>query len=47
MLRLFGKSARIRNLRIGLELMLTPMLLGLEESLQHHADILQQCAQLD
>ncbi|MBH8562388.1 zinc-dependent alcohol dehydrogenase family protein [Nostoc sp. CENA67] len=38
------KSARTRNLRIGLELMLTPMLLGLEESLQHHADILEQCA---
>ncbi|QSJ20059.1 zinc-dependent alcohol dehydrogenase family protein [Nostoc sp. UHCC 0702] len=40
------KSARTRNLRIGLELMLTPMLLGLEESLQHHADILEQCGQL-
>jgi NADPH2:quinone reductase len=38
------KSARTRNLRIGLELMLTPMLLGLEESLQHQAEILEQCA---
>ena len=38
------KTARIRNLRIGLELMLTPALLGLEESLQHHAEILEQCA---
>ncbi|MBH8555998.1 zinc-dependent alcohol dehydrogenase family protein [Nostocaceae cyanobacterium CENA357] len=38
------KVARARNLRIGLELMLTPMLQGLEESLQHQAEILEQCA---
>ncbi|AFZ26279.1 Zn-dependent oxidoreductase, NADPH:quinone reductase [Cylindrospermum stagnale PCC 7417] len=38
------KTARERNLRIGLELMLTPMLLGLTESLQHQGEILQQCA---
>jgi NADPH:quinone reductase len=38
------KTARTRNLRISLELMLTPALLGLEESLQHHAEILEQCA---
>jgi len=38
------KTARLRNLRIGLELMLTPALLGLQESLQHHAEILEQCA---
>ncbi|MFN6566922.1 zinc-dependent alcohol dehydrogenase family protein [Dendronalium sp. ChiSLP03b] len=38
------KTARTRNLRIGLELMLTPMLLGLNESLQHQAEILEQCA---
>ncbi|YAF93718.1 MAG: zinc-dependent alcohol dehydrogenase family protein [Nodularia sp. CChRGM 3473] len=38
------KTARLRNLRIGLELMLTPMLQGLEESLKHHAEILEQCA---
>ncbi|MEA5618377.1 zinc-dependent alcohol dehydrogenase family protein [Cronbergia sp. UHCC 0137] len=38
------KTARNRNLRIGLELMLTPMLLGDEEGLQHHGEILQQCA---
>lgn len=38
------KAARLRNLRIGLELMLTPMLEGLEDSLQHHGEILQQCA---
>ncbi|MBD2357875.1 zinc-dependent alcohol dehydrogenase family protein [Tolypothrix sp. FACHB-123] len=38
------KAARIRNLRIGLELMLTPMLQGMVEGLQHHAEILQHCA---
>ncbi len=38
------KVARARNLRIGLELMLTPMSQGLEESLQHQAEILEQCA---
>jgi NADPH:quinone reductase len=38
------KAARIRNLRIGLELMLTPMLQGIVEGLEHHAEILEQCA---
>ena len=38
------KVARNRNLRIGLELMLTPMLLGNVEALIHHGEILQQCA---
>jgi NADPH2:quinone reductase len=38
------KVARNKNLRIGLELMLTPMLLGNLEGLQHHGEILQQCA---
>ncbi|MBD2344869.1 zinc-dependent alcohol dehydrogenase family protein [Anabaena subtropica] len=38
------KIARNRNLRIGLELMLTPMLLGLVEAQQHHAEILAECA---
>ncbi|AFY30776.1 zinc-dependent alcohol dehydrogenase family protein [Calothrix sp. PCC 7507] len=38
------KTARLRNLRIGLELMLTPMSLGITESLQHHAEILTQSA---
>ncbi|MDH6085971.1 zinc-dependent alcohol dehydrogenase family protein [Umezakia ovalisporum] len=38
------KTARLRNLRIGFELMLTPMLQGLEESLKHHGQILEQCA---
>ncbi|PMB38124.1 alcohol dehydrogenase [Fischerella thermalis CCMEE 5330] len=38
------KIARNRNLRIGLELMLTPMLQGILEAQQHHADILAECA---
>jgi NADPH:quinone reductase len=38
------KVARNRNLRISLELMLTPMLQGMVEVLQHQADILSQCA---
>lgn len=38
------KVARQRNLRIGLELMLTPMLMGIVEAQQHHAEILEQCA---
>ena len=38
------KVARNRNLRIGLELMLTPLLLGNMELLTHHGDILQECA---
>ncbi|AFZ34286.1 NADPH:quinone reductase [Stanieria cyanosphaera PCC 7437] len=38
------KVARNRNLRISLELMLTPMLSGLIEAQQHQAEILQQCA---
>ncbi|MEA5581392.1 zinc-dependent alcohol dehydrogenase family protein [Nodularia harveyana UHCC-0300] len=38
------KVARLRNLRIGLELMLTPMLQGLEEELKHHGEILAECA---
>ncbi|WP_017319157.1 zinc-dependent alcohol dehydrogenase family protein [Mastigocladopsis repens] len=39
------KAARLRNLRIGLELMLTPMLQGIVEAQQHQAEILEQCAQ--
>ncbi|PLZ95281.1 alcohol dehydrogenase [Fischerella thermalis CCMEE 5198] len=38
------KIGRNRNLRIGLELMLTPMLQGILEAQQHHADILAECA---
>jgi NADPH:quinone reductase len=40
------KTARVRNLRISLELMLTPMLQGLVEEQQQQAKILQQCAGL-
>ncbi|MGB3266575.1 MAG: zinc-dependent alcohol dehydrogenase family protein [Microcoleus sp.] len=40
------KTARMRNLRISLELMLTPMLQGLVEEQQQQARILQQCAGL-
>lgn len=40
------KTARMRNLRISLELMLTPMLEGLVSAQEHQADILQQCASL-
>lgn len=39
------KIARSRNLRISLELMLTPMLQGLIAAQQHQAAILEQCAQ--
>ncbi|MGL5878766.1 MAG: zinc-dependent alcohol dehydrogenase family protein [Xenococcaceae cyanobacterium] len=39
------KIARNRNLRISLELMLTPMLQELTQAQQHQADILKQCAQ--
>jgi NADPH:quinone reductase len=40
------KTARMRNLRISLELMLTLMLQGLVEEQQQQARILQQCASL-
>jgi NADPH2:quinone reductase len=38
------KAARDRNLRISLELMLTPMLKGLVAAQKHQREILQQCA---
>lgn len=38
------KTARLRNLRISYELMLTPMLQGLVAAQQHQAEILEQCA---
>ncbi|MGJ5673669.1 MAG: zinc-dependent alcohol dehydrogenase family protein [Nostochopsis sp.] len=38
------KTARNRNLRIGLELMLTPILEGMVEGQQHQAEILAECA---
>lgn len=39
-------EARLRNLRISLELMLTPMIQGLEEAHARQADILARCASL-
>jgi NADPH2:quinone reductase len=38
------KTARNRNLRIGLELMLTPMVQKMVSAQQHHAEILEQSA---
>lgn len=38
-------EARVRNLSIGFELMLTPMLRDLDEARDKHVQILQQCAQ--
>jgi NADPH:quinone reductase len=38
------KVARNRNLRISLELMLTPMLQAIVEVQQYHGEILEQCA---
>lgn len=38
------KEARNRNLRIGFELMLTPLLGGLPEARAHQGEILDQCA---
>ncbi|OKH32943.1 alcohol dehydrogenase [[Phormidium ambiguum] IAM M-71] len=40
------KTARLRNLRISLELMLTPMLQGLVEDQRHQAKILTESARL-
>jgi NADPH2:quinone reductase len=40
------KAARLRNLRISLELMLSPMYYGIDTALEHQAWILSQCAQL-
>ena len=38
------KAARNKNLRIGFELMLTPMLQDIPEVLQHHGEILRNCS---
>ncbi|MDB9315381.1 zinc-dependent alcohol dehydrogenase family protein [Spirulina sp. CS-785/01] len=38
------KVARKRNQRISLELMLTPMLAGLQDAQKYHGDILRQCS---
>jgi NADPH2:quinone reductase len=40
------KTARMRNQRLNLELMLTPMHQGLFEVQSHHGDILADCAEL-
>lgn len=40
------KHARLRNLSIDLELMLSPMFFGWSEAQQHQAWILEQCSQL-
>ncbi|MGB7056924.1 MAG: zinc-binding dehydrogenase, partial [Geitlerinemataceae cyanobacterium] len=40
------KTARVRNLRISLELMLTPMLDNLIDEQDRQAKILQQCTRL-
>jgi len=40
------KEARLRNLRVSLELMLTPMLRGLTAARRHHAEILERCGEL-
>ncbi|NCA72331.1 MAG: PAS domain-containing protein, partial [Sphingobacteriia bacterium] len=40
------KEARLRNLRISLELMLTPMLRDLPRARTHQGDILRRCAKM-
>lgn len=40
------KEARLRNLRVSLELMLSPMLYGLFAQQQHQAEILRRCGTL-
>lgn len=40
------REARLRNLLIGFELMLTPMLRNLPEARDRHVEILKDCAQL-
>jgi NADPH2:quinone reductase len=40
------KIARLRNLRVSQELMLSPMVFGWTEAQQHQAWILEQCAGL-
>lgn len=38
--------ARVRNIRVSFELMLTPMTDGLDMGKRHHAEILEKCAHL-
>lgn len=40
------QQARLRNLRVSLELMLSPMYFALQEAQQHQASILEQCGEL-
>lgn len=40
------KALRLKNVRVSQELMLTPMVAGLQEGAEHHGAILEQCAQL-
>lgn len=40
------QEARLRNLRFSMELMLSPVILGLEAGKRHQGDILQRCADL-
>ena len=40
------KEARNRNLRVSLELMLTPQLRGLNDALEHQGEILRRCGEL-
>lgn len=40
------KEARLRNLRVSFELMLSPMVYGLFDAQQHQADILRRCGPL-
>ncbi len=39
-------DARVRNVRMSLELMLTPMIMGLDGAMHHQGEILKQCAVL-
>ena len=40
------KALRLKNVRVSQELMLSPMVSGLKDGAEHHAAILEQCAQL-
>lgn len=40
------QEARLRNLRFSLELMLSPVILGLEDAKRHQGEILRRCAGL-
>lgn len=40
------QEARLRNLRFSMELMLSPVILGLESAKRHQAEILRRCAAL-